>query len=372
MARLKASLIIGLIFAAWMVCAPLARAAEPALRWTNLSSSVPTTTLDQTASYPLLSFASSRGTEWLAGSPNQLFQVTSKGKIFDLTPDLKKFGFQKIRQVASDGQSWLVIGDSSPWFSQPDLAFRYDGIYWKNVSPVMASLPPQEWVGQIVGKRGFWIIPTSRSLIVWQSSLKTIANIPLPPEIVQNQYQEMIFYPLRIGWLMDVKTSAGRCFYVFDGQNFKRADRSLGAINQTTTLASNGAAILSLTALSPTISPLSKGEGGGGKPTIVATYFDGQSSRRLDQHFISFVDNKRKEILFFPEAGMVWDGKSWLLKDYRKHLMLFNGRAPVSRLPDTRDTFIDSAYGASGLALHVGYNKNSQGDLVPRLVMTQE
>ena len=368
MARLKASLIIGLGFAAWIICVKPIYAAEPALRWTDLSGSVPTTTLDQTASYPLLSFASSRGTEWLAGSPNQLFQVTSKGKIFDLVPDLKKFGFQKIRQVASDGQSWLVIGDSGPWFSQPDLAFRYDGIYWKNVSPVMAALPPQEWVGQIVGKRGFWIIPTSRSLIVWQSSLKTIANIPLPPEIIQNQYQEMIFYPLRTGWLMDIKTSAGRCFYIFDGQNFKKADRFLGAINQTTTLASNGAAVLSLTAIN---SPLRKGDKGG-SATVIATYFDGQSSRRLDQHFMSFVDNKKKEILFFPEAGMVWDGKSWLLKDFRKHLMIFNGRNPAWRLPDTRDTFIDSAYGTSGAALHVGYNKNSRGELIPRLVMTQE
>ncbi|MHB8831152.1 MAG: hypothetical protein ACYC44_03510 [Patescibacteria group bacterium] len=361
MACLRASMIISLCFAAWMFCIPLAQAAEPALRWTDFSSSIPTTTLDMTTGYPLLSFASSRGTEWLAGSPNQLFQVTSKGKIFDLTPDLKKFGFQKIRQVASDGQSWLVIGDSGPWFSQPDLAFRYDGMYWKNVSPVMASLPPQEWVGQIVGKRGFWIIPTSRSLIVWQSSLKTIANIPLPPEIIQNQYQEMIFYPLRIGWLMDVKTFAGRSFYIFDGQNFKKADRFLGAINQTTTLASNGAAVLSLTAVT-----------GPKKLAIVATYFDGQSSRRLDQHFISFVDNKKKEILFFPEAGMVWDGKSWILKDFRKHFSIFNGRSPVSKLPDTRDFFIESAYGISGAALHVGYNKNSQGKLVPRLVMTQE
>lgn len=361
MARLRISLIISLCFAAWMVCIQPTYAAEPALRWADLSGSIPTTTLDLTAGYSLLSFASSRGTEWLAGNPNQLFQVTSKGKIFDLTPDLKKFGFQKIRQVSSDGQSWLVIGDSSPWFSQPDLAFRYDGLYWKNVSPVMAALPPQEWVGQIVGKRGFWIIPTSRSLIIWQSSLKTIANIPLPPELIQNSYQEIIFYPLRTGWLMDVKTSAGRCFYVFDGQNFKRADRFLGAINQTTTLASNGAAILSLTALT-----------GPKKLAIIATYFDGQSSRRLDQHFLSFVDNKKKEILFFPEAGIVWDGKSWLLKDYRKHLMIFNGRNPAWRLPDTRDTFIDSAYGTSGAALHVGYNKNSQSSLVPRLVLTQE
>lgn len=346
------------------ICLALARptlATAPVLKWTDLSSSIPTTTLDQTDSYPLLSFASSRGTEWLAGNPNQLFQVTSKGKIFDLTPDLKKFGFQKIRQVASDGQNWLVIGDSSPWFAQPDLAFQYDGLYWKNVSPVMTSLPPQEWVGQIVGKRGFWIIPTSRSLIIWQSSLKTIANIPLPSELTQNGYRKMNFHPLRSNWLMAVETSAGKSFYVFDGQNFQRAERFLGATNLTTTLASNGAAVLVLTAMTDPK-----------KPAIVATYFDGQSSRRLDQHFISFVDRKKKEILFFPEAGMVWDGKSWILKDYRKHFSIFNGRSPASKLPDTRDFFIDSAYGTSGVALHVGYNKNSHGDLVPRLVMTRE
>lgn len=361
MARLNASLIVSLCFAAWLVCVQPTYAAVSALRWTDLSAQIPTTTLDQTDSYPLLSFASSRGTEWLAGNPNQLFQVTSKGKVFDLTPDLKKFGFQKIRQVASDGQNWLVVGDSSPWFTQPDLAFQYDGVYWKNVSAVMTSLPPQEWIGQIVGKRGLWIIPTSRSLVIWQSSLKTIANIPLPSELTQNGYRKMNFYPLRNSWLMAVETSSGRYFYLFDGQNFQRADRFLGVTNLTTTLASNGGAVLSLTALTDPK-----------KPAVIATYFDGQFSRRLDQHFASFVDGKKKEILFFPEAGMVWDGKSWILKDYLKHFSIFNGRSPASRLPDTRDFFIDSAYGTSGAALHVGYNKNNHGALIPRLVMTTE
>jgi hypothetical protein len=345
--------------------------AAPVLKWTDLSPQIPTTTLDQTANYPLVSFASSRGTEWLAGNPNQLFQVTSKGKIFDLTPDLKNYGFQKIRQIASDGQGWLVVGDSSPWFTQPDMAFQFDGMYWKNVSPIMASLPPQEWVGQIVGKRGFWIIPMSRSLIIWQSSLKTIANIPLPNELIQSGYKKMDVYPLRTGWLMSVLTNGGRCFYVFDGQGFKKADQSFGAINRTTTFASNGAAVLALTAITPSTSPLRKGEKGG-SATIVATYFDGAASRRLDSHFSSFVDATKNEILFFPEAGLVWDGKNWILKDYRRHLMIFNGRSPASRLPDTRDNFIDSAYGTNGYALHVGYNKNSRGELVPRLVMTSE
>jgi len=194
-------MLLSLAWAAWFFGAQTARAADAGLKWVDLSASIPTTTLDTTVSYPLLSLASSRGTEWLAGNPNQLFQVTSQGKIFDLTPDLKKFGFQKIRQVACDGQNWLVIGDSSPWFTQPDLAFRYDGVYWKNVSPVMAALPPQEWVGRIVGKHGLWIIPTNRSLFVWQSSLKQIVNVSLPNELVRNGYQELKLYPIRkAGW----------------------------------------------------------------------------------------------------------------------------------------------------------------------------
>ncbi len=345
------------------VCLILARpaCAAPVLKWTDLSPQIPTTALDQTTGYPLISLASSRGSEWLAGNPNQLFQVTSKGKIFDLTPELKKNGFQKIRQVASDGQGWLVVGDSGPWFKQPDLAFQFDGMYWKNMSSIMALLPPQEWVGQIVGKRGFWIIPMSRSLIIWQSSLKTIANIPLPAELIQGGYKKLDVYPLKNGWLMAVELDGGRSFYVFDGQSFRRADRSFGLVNRTTTFASNGAAVLSLTAITDPK-----------KPTVVAAYFDGSSSRRLDSHFASFVDKAKNEILFFPEAGLVWDGKNWIMKDYRRHLMSFSGRSPASRLPDTRDYFIDSAYGTSGFALHVGYNKNSRGDLVPRLVMTSE
>lgn len=336
-------------------------AMAASLNWTDLSAQIPTTTLDETADYPLLSFASSRGTEWLVGNPNQLFQVTSQQKIFDLTPDLKKFGFQKIRQVASDGQGWIVVGDSSPWYSQPDLAFLYDGMYWKNASGVMASLPPQEWVGQIIGKRGLWIIPTSRSLFVWQSSLKTIANIPLPKNLMDSGFDKMDFYALKYGWLMVVETGPDKHCYFFDGQNFQDVGRRLGLMNKTTSIGSNGAAALIVTAQTDAKTP-----------KVTATYFDGRSSYKLDAHFRACVDQKNKAIKFFPESDIVWDGKNWLMLDYRNHLTSFNGRSAVSVLPDTRDIFVSSAYGTSGTSLHVGFAKNNRDELVPRVVMTVE
>ncbi|MFA6503625.1 MAG: hypothetical protein WCT54_01570 [Patescibacteria group bacterium] len=269
-------------------------AMAASLSWTDLSAQIPTTTLDEMADYPLLSFASSRGTEWLVGNPNQLFQVTSQQKIFDLTPDLKKFGLQKIRQVASDGQGWIVVGDSSPWYSQPDLAFLYDGMYWKNASGVMASLPPQEWVGQIIGKRGLWIIPTSRGLFVWQSSLKTIANIPLPKNLMDNGFDKIDFYALKYGWLMAVEIGQDKHHYLFDGQNFQDVSPRIGQTNKTTAIGSNGAAALIVTAQTDTKIP-----------KVTATYFDGRSSYKLDAHFRACVDQKNKAIKFFPESDIV-------------------------------------------------------------------
>jgi hypothetical protein len=331
------------------------------LKWTDLSASIPTTVLDKTSDYPMLSFASSRGTEWLVGNPNQLFQVTSKGKIFDLTPDLKKSGFQKIRQVASDGQTWLVIGDSGPWFTQPDLAFRFDGMYWKNVSPVMAALPPQEWLSQVTGKRGLWILPTNRSLYVWHSDLKEIVNVLLPGELIRDGFSRMEFHALAQGWLARVDSPKVTRYYLFDGQNFTDAGQRLGVMNNTTAIGSDGGRALVMTAVNENK-----------RCSIRALLFNGTTVRRLDASFRNFVDRAKNEIRFFPEASMVWDGKSWLMADRSRHLATYDGHQPANLLPPTRDSFIVTAYGMAGQSLHAGFTRDKNSRLIPRLVLTQE
>lgn len=361
MSDMKLRLGISFITAAFLLCLAYVEPADAAsLNWTDLSANIPTSTLDETFDYPLLSFASGRGTDWLCGNPSKLFLVTSKGVVFDLTPELKKSGFQKIRQVASDGQNWLVIGDSGPWHAQPDLAFRYDGLYWKNVSRIMNGLPAQEWVGKIAGKRGTWLIPTRKSLFIWQNSLSEVAHVPLPPELRDSGYTDMVFYPTNNLWLVAAKTKNGPLYYLFDGMGFAKADGLIPFGNVTPAIGTNGAAVL---AISAHTAP---------KPVIMASYFDGTKSYRMDTHFTSFVDYKNNFIRFFPESSIVWNGKSWMLADRKKHLAMFNGREKAFDLQPTRDNFVESAYGKDGLTLHAGYTKDAIGRLIPRLALSRQ
>lgn len=330
------------------------------LVWTDLSAQIPTTTLDQNTAYPLLSFSSSRGHEWLAGNPNQLFQVTSKEKIFDLTPDLKKFGFEKIRQVASDGSHWLVIGDSGPWFNQPDLAFKYDGMYWHNVSFIMTALPPQEWIGRIAGKKNLWLLPTGKSLYVWHSSLNSLLKMNLPPELTGYGQIDFKFYSVENGWLVRTVNRNGQNYYLFDGQNFKNINQSLRA-GQTSCIASNGSAIIVL----ETSSEIEDVK------NLQATYYDGYKFQILDRLIKPLVQNTEGS---WDERNshIVWDGKNWLLFNHDRRMAEFNGRQPLHFLSDTKDYFINSGYGTAGSTLHVGYVISQEGTMTPRLVMTSQ
>lgn len=354
---------IKLALSLWMAMAmilPAKQTLANELVWTDLSTQIPQTALDQNIAYPLLSFSSSRGTEWLAGNPNQLFQVTSKEKIFDLTPDLKQFGFEKIRQVTSDGQHWLVIGDSSPWFNQPDLAFEYDGMYWRNVSFIMTALPPQEWIGRIAGKKNLWLLPTSKSLYAWHSSLNNLLKIDLPAELAGHGPIDFKFYSVQNGWLTKTVNRAGQSFYYFDGQNFKNINHGLKA-GQMSCIASNGSAVISLEASSGDVDA----------KNIQATYYDGYRFQKIDgllkplsQSTAGYWDERNSHV--------VWDGKKWLLLNDDRRIAEFDGRRSLHFLSNTKDYFINSGYGMAGSALHVGYAINQDGKMIQRLVMTTQ
>ncbi len=357
---MKLTKLVLLTWIAISINLPAKQAWGAELTWTDLSPQIPPTTLDQNTVYPLLSFSSSRGTEWLAGNPNQLFHVTSKEKIFDLTPDLKKIGFEKIRQVASDGSHWLVIGDSSPWFNQPDLAFEYDGLYWHNVSFIMAALPPQEWIGRIAGKKNLWLLPTSKSLYVWHSSLNSLLKIDLPPELIDHGQIDFKFYSVQNGWLVKTINRTGLNLYLFDGQNFKNINQNLRA-GQMSCMASNGSAVIALETF----------PGAENINSLQTSYYDGNKFQILDRLLKPLTQNID---VYWDERNshIVWNGKNWLLFNQDRRIAEFNGRQPLHFLSNTKDYFINSGYGTAGSALHVGYAINQEGTMMPRLVMTSQ
>lgn len=330
------------------------------LTWIDLSAQIPTTTLDQNINYPLLSFSSSRGREWLAGNPNQLFQVTSKEKIFDLTTDLKKIGFEKIRQVASDGSHWLVIGDSSPWFNQPDLAFKYDGMYWHNVSFIMTALPPQEWIGRVAGKKNIWLLPTGKSLYVWHSSLNSLLKINLPPELTGQGQIDFKFYSVENGWLVKTNNRHGQNFYLFDGQNFKNISQNLRA-GQRSCIASNGSEVI----LFETIPSAEAGQ------NVQASRYHGYGFQTIDKLLNPLTQNSSGS-WEEQNSHAVWNGKNWLIFNHDRRMAGFDGRRPLFLFKETKDYFINSGYGTTGSALHVGYAVNKNGEMLPRLVMTTQ
>ena len=223
--------------------------------WQDKSSEIPATTLDSHINLPYISFVKSRGNDWLVGNPNQLFHVMPE-RILDLTPDLAKFGMSDIRQIATDGSGWLVVGDMNTWQSKPDIAMHYDGMYWKNVSQMIRSLPHDEWIGEIVGKQGIWYIVTDKHLYAWHDALSEPAIIRLPESFKEPRTSSINIHPVQYGWMLNFEQKNGpksiaaghdiidRRFFFFDGQNFQELTSLFGNLSNYSTIGSNGGNIL--------------------------------------------------------------------------------------------------------------------------------
>lgn len=352
---------IALIALAW----PGLSLAQTGLYWTDLSGKIPGAALDEKSRFPLLSFSASRGDEWLIGNPNQLFRVNARGNVADLTPELSKLGFKSIRQMAVDGQQWLIIGDSELWMTQPDLAIIYDGVYFKNVSFVLGQLSPGEWIGQIAGRRGYWIIPTEKSLYIWYSSMESAASIPLPLQF-QGHLDTLKFHSVKDAWIAEylnfdpgrtIKYGSAqftRRFFLFDGQNFKDITRSFGGLGKDSITISNGSSILAI----------GSARDAQNKTSIKAFSFDGKKVRDISRPL------KGTDPDFFSEAQAVWNGKSWIIWNAQKNIIKFDSNNSISRLPDLKDSFLNAGYGTKGSVLMVGY-RNTSG-IYPRLLMVTE
>jgi len=330
------------------------------LSWSDLSSKIPATVLDEHVAMPVFSFAASRGDEWLAGNPNQLVQVTSKS-VIDLTPALKDSGFRGIRQIASDGQQWLVVGDSGYWQAEPDLAYRYDGKYWTNVSFIMAQLPAQEWVGQIVGRRGNWLIPTKRGLYMWNTGLEQIAAVKLPEYLTAERQTPLAFYPIRDAWLIAATEGDKLRIFRFDGERTNEITSQFAGLSHDAVIATNGLEVLAA------------GLTQSGKTQIVtAVLSDGVRAANVSRSIITMDKAKQKNPThsFWTDGCAVWNGKYWIVWDAEKNMAVFDGRV-VSRLPATRDRFLEAGYGSGGSALFVGYSSD-HGIMRPKLVLAME
>ncbi len=338
--------------------------------WLDLSAQIPTTKLDDYADTPYLSMVTSRGDQWLAGNKNQLFMVNGD-KIKDLTPDLKDFGFVSLRQVAGDGQSWLVIGDSGFWNAQPDLAFVYDGVYWKNVSYLMSNLPPEEWVGHAVGKRGLWVIPTSHGVYIWDSSLTQPASVAYPAAFREPGVSDINFHAVENGWVAEFTQANGpkskafgsrvldRRFFFFDGTSFKEITGAFRGLGDRSVVGSDGTKIFAF-GVSRTLPKTA---------SIQGLLSDGNSTQDLARIVRRLWDIRETRPLLV-NGKAVWTGKGWLLTDENNNLAICD--VAVCRMQKkTRDTVLDAGYGNAGRALLVGYARDANGMLRPRMARMQ-
>ncbi|GEM_PF-982865 len=338
----------------------------PVPEWLDLSAQIPTTKLDEYAEAPYLSFATSRGDQWLAGNKNQLFLVSDK-TVKDLTPELKNSGFVSIRQVAGDGQAWLVIGDSSFWNAQPDLAYLYDGMYWKNVSFLMYNLPPEEWVGQAVGKRGLWVIPTSEGVYQWDTALTQPAAVAYPAAFREPGVSDVNFHAVEDGWVAEFTQPNGpktklygspvydRRFFFFDGTSFKEITGMFKGLGDRSVVASNGGRIFAF----GVARDMAK------KVSIQAFESDGRGAADKSGAARRLWDIRDTRPLLI-EGRAAWMGKGWLLSDTQKNLA-FCDTTTCRKLNASRDNFLEAGYGKNGSALLVGYARDGRGGLKPRM-----
>ncbi len=340
--------------------------------WLDRSSEIPKTVLDNYVDSPYLSFAQSRGNDWLAGNPNQLFHVLPN-KIIDLTPDLIKFGFSNIRRVSTDGSGWIILGDANVWQSRPDLAFYYDGMYWKNISHVIRSLPHDEWISDIVGKQGMWYIATHKNLYSWHTAFDELIKINIPSAFTEPRSSEFHLFPVSYGWIVEFEqmndskslalgqTVIEKRFFFFDGQNFNEITSALGNLSSYTVIGTNGHDLLVAGAC---ITP--------GQIKYQAMTTDGKN----------FFDHLKKlttilpfnilpsSQLFLNQSKIIWTGSAWLIISTSNQIAVWQPSTNAKLLPPTVDTFINAGYSKNGIVLLVGY-KNNQGILSPRLVQFQ-
>lgn len=340
--------------------------------WIDRSAEIPETVLDSYMDLPYLSFVQSRGNDWLAGNPNRLFHVLPD-KTIDLTPDLIKFGFSNIRRMATDGSGWIVIGDARVWQSQPDLAFHYDGMYWKNISHVIRAIPRDEWVGDIAGKQGMWYIATHKNLYAWHTAFDEPVKITVPDDFMEPRTSELHLYPVEHGWIIefeqknDVKSLTRgesvieKRFFFFDGQNFNQITSALGNPSSHTTIGTNGKEMFII----------------GASLTPDAVHYRAYTTngKNFNNHInkltaIIPADISPSSQSFLNQSKIIWTGSAWLIFSPSNQTAIWHPATNAKLLPPTTDTFINAGYGKNGIILLTGY-KNNQGTLTPRLVQFQ-
>ncbi len=335
--------------------------------WQDKSSEIPTTTLDKHINIPYISFVKSRGNDYLVGNPNQLFQVLPDG-IIDLTPDLVKFGMNNIRQIATDGSGWLVIGDMNTWQTKPDIAMHYDGKYWKNVSYFIRALPHDEWIGEIVGKQGIWYVVTDKHLYAWHDALTEPAVIPLPNSFKEQRTSAINIHPVQNGWILNFEQKNGpksitaghdiidRRFFFFDGQNFQELTSLFGNISNYSTIGSNGGNILIIGATIDANSTSYK-----------AFLSDGKKVTNVSSHLKDLLPENipATSQYFLNQSQITWSGEAWIFINATKHLAIWNQNQKPKLLPDMSDIILNVGYGKNGTVLLSGYkNENSTSPLL--------
>jgi hypothetical protein len=337
--------------------------------WIDRSAEIPTTTLDEYIKIPYLSISKSRGRDWLAGNPNQLFHVLPDRTI-DLTPTLKEFGLGSIRQVATDGKVWLIIGDANIWQSRPDLAFIYDGKYFNNVSNIFRNLPKDEWIGQITGKDGLWYIATDKNIYIWHSALNEAAKISVPNSFKEPRLSFLRMHAVSHGWIIEFeqkngpksislgKTITDRRFFFFDGQNYQELTSLFGNISNFSTVGTNGGNILVIGAVINNSSYHYKAFLSDG---IKVNDVSGHLKNLLPQSIPPSVQH------FLNQATITWSGNSWIFANATNNLSIWNQSKQPQILKDPVDNFLDIGYSKNGTVLISGY-KQKQGSLTPLLL----
>ncbi|MBU2566798.1 hypothetical protein KKG46_04545 [Patescibacteria group bacterium] len=343
--------------------------AIPAIGLTQKSNETQYQVLDAGNQIPYFSFASSRGDEWLIGNANELFHIT-KNNTYDLAPTLKENNFLSIRKIATDGQNWLVLGDSTLWNAQPDLAFLYDGMYFKNISNILYNIPDHEWIGNISGKQGLWLITTDKNIYLWHNALSELSPLELPLAFKEPRVSDIELTPITKGWLLSFIQQNGpksiahgypifdrRIFY-YDGNTIQETTSLYKNISSLSAIGSNGKYAIIIGAIFST-----------DKLTPEFAYFEStglevkQIQLPKNNIFNNSLSAHRQP--FLSGGRIVWTGKSWLIHD-NINILEFTKASDLISYSQTEYTIINSAYGSNKQAVLVGYQKQNNS-IVPKI-----
>jgi len=311
----------------------------------------------------IISFLSSRGNSWLIGNQNNLYYI-NKQETINLTDELKNNKLQNIRKITTDGETWLILGDTSIWNKSPDLLYRFNGVQWYDVSFLLKEIDFDS-LQDFKGTRGTWYFISKNTVFVWNETSHDIQKINFPDYIKKhiNYSTRIKFYKVNKGWILTLEKKNelntlirqhdcyDKYFYYLYNEKFIDITKDFYNIDNNSIIGTNGQEILIFGLAFSSSKEY---------PKFYALVSNGEQTKNITKK-IKYKFNLKAPLTqmpFFNQGKIIWTGSDWVILDGMKNFFWLNSKTWQIKFKKTRDTFLNAGYGGLNSILLSGFRSN--------------